>query len=152
MRLGKYRSRQNRAGYWIIFWYFINTVLEPIGMVPNRVCDVTVFSLFLEDKYLMAIHWIWAWIFHGTHLQLSAVTQAEIILYSLRVFFWPLHFIPTSTSAAARCPFSEPPQAWSPLPASSPLPRRCCRSTATSPCARSAPCQSDGQGLSSLEF
>merc|ERR1711962_1580895 len=36
------RSRQNRAGYWIIFGYSINAVLEPIGMVPNRVCDATV--------------------------------------------------------------------------------------------------------------
>ena len=43
------RSRQNRAGYWIIFGYSINAVLEPIRMVPNRVCDATVFSLFIED-------------------------------------------------------------------------------------------------------
>ena len=42
------RSRQNRAGYWIIFGYSIKAVLEPIGMVPNRVCDATVFSLFIQ--------------------------------------------------------------------------------------------------------
>ena len=45
------RSRKYRAGYWIIFWYSINAVLEPIGMVPNKVCDATVFSLFIEHKY-----------------------------------------------------------------------------------------------------
>jgi len=59
------RSRKYRAGYWIIFWYSINAVLEPIGMVPNRVCDATVFSLFIWDKYLMAIHWMGLWTFHG---------------------------------------------------------------------------------------
>ena len=42
------RSRKNRTGYWVIFGYSINAVLEPIGMVPNRVCDATVFSLFLK--------------------------------------------------------------------------------------------------------
>ena len=62
------RSRQNRAGYWIIFGYSTNAVLETIGMVPNRVCDAAVFSLFIEDKYLMAIHWMGVWTFHGTNL------------------------------------------------------------------------------------
>ena len=62
------RSRQNRAGYWIISGYSTNAVLETIGMVPNRVCDAAVFSLFIEDKYLMAIHWMGVWTFHGTNL------------------------------------------------------------------------------------
>jgi len=68
------RSRKYRAGYWIIFWYSINAVLEPIGMVPNKVCDATVFSLFIDHKYLRAIHWMGAWTFHGTDLQLSSVS------------------------------------------------------------------------------
>ena len=62
------RSRKNRACHWIIFWYSINAVLEPIGMVPNRICDAAVFLLFIEDKYLMAIHWMGVWTFHGTNL------------------------------------------------------------------------------------
>ena len=91
-------------------------------MVPHKVCDATVFSLFIEHKYCssqdldrildaferdipyikttaqatLAIERLRSddgdsldggVTFHGTNLKLSSVSQAEIILYSLRSFF-----------------------------------------------------------------